>query len=94
MNHPTNQPSSVTKTVGVIGVALILGVFVGWVVLYLLILRPMLLDYIMSSMGWSSMRFPAMLHLIPLIGGPVLLVVTLAKIFNWKRPAEQHQGGA
>ncbi len=74
-----------------IGVGLIIGIFVAWVVFYLAVLRPMLLNYIMSSMGWSSMRFPAMLHLFPLIGTPVLLVVALAKIFNWEKPTEQPQ---
>jgi hypothetical protein len=33
-----------------------------------------------------------MLHLIPVIGVPVLLIVVLVKIFKLKKLPEQHQG--
>jgi len=94
MSSSTNQPSSTAKAAGIVGAVLIIGAFVGWVAFYLLVLRPPLLDYIMSSMGWSSMRFPAMLHLIPIIGVPVLLGLALAKIFGTKRPAAQDRDSA
>ncbi len=70
---------------GALAVLLILGAFVAWLAIYLLVLWPMLQQVIMVSMGWHSMRYPAMLHLIPTIGLPVLIVVVLTKLFKLKR---------
>src|SRR5262245_59993593 len=70
--------------------------YLAWVALYLIELRPMLLQAIMRAMGLSSMSFPAMLHLIPLIGLPAFLVVVVAKLAGWKSathaPAQKDEG--
>jgi hypothetical protein len=55
-------------------------VFIAWVALYLIVLRPILLQAIMSFYNTDSLTFPAMLHLIPIIGLPVLIIAAIAQV--------------
>jgi hypothetical protein len=61
---------------------LAIAIFLGWLALYLIVLRPLLLDTIMNVFGLKSISFPAILHLIPIFGTLIVVGLIGKKVFK------------
>jgi hypothetical protein len=52
-------------------------VFLAWLPTYLIVVRPVLNNWLAQYIN----SYPAMLHLVPIIGLPVLIALVLSKFF-------------
>ena len=59
-----------------VGVVIVL-VFLAWLPTYLLLVRPTLNNWLAQYIS----AYPAMLHLVPIIGLPAIIAVVLGKIY-------------
>lgn len=90
--HPAPGPSDPQPARGSMKVftALFLLGFLAWTYVYLFKLRPIMNAWLAQYIS----EYPAMLHLIPIIGLPVLVWIALLKLFGNDKHARQQSNPA
>jgi hypothetical protein len=80
MNQPlqTQQPAS-RKTI-LIALACILVLLPAWIAVYMLLLRPIVFQWLMSTLGWSYITVPIGLHVLVILGLPFGVITAADKL--------------
>jgi hypothetical protein len=78
-----SKPSKVTAMLGLLLMLAFIAGYIAWVYVYLAMLRPRINEWL----GDYITSYPAMLHLFPLIGLPVLVIWVAGGVLKLGRKA-------
>jgi hypothetical protein len=80
MNQPLQTRPPASRKSILIASACILILLPAWFTVYMFVVRPMVFQWLMSTLGWNSIIVPIGLHVLVILGLPFGLFLAVDKL--------------